>query len=397
MSDENLHDGLLLAISSGNVELAGHYVRKGVQVNQCHNTSKTYLHVAAQFQQPACCQFLLDHQANVRARDKKRRTALQVAAYHGSPACCRLLISAGVDVTDNRGRAALHSAAYQGNNQCCKLLLRYKANVNLSDHMGWTPLHTAALQDQTECCLALLHHGADPLSRTHSGQSCLDIANDQGHQETLQALKEYVTTTMKTKVVSSRWNVKRRRLSVWSKTRSVVPQYHDGLPEPNSFFLAHPGEYKHAAIVVAKLLRARGKRVFLDTLCIRNDKEKAIYSAIASHECFVAFTDPLFCSKPWCQREFGAVKSHQALRHPQRRPRILCLRLGNDVEYTEYSGTSATCGDMASRIIEFFDRFIVSAPLNRTERESIPIWLEQFEDHSSIPFIDIKSFVGEPV
>ena len=84
----------------------------------------TPLYYASHMGLQTVVQLLLDHQAEVDARNNHGRTALYVAAFNGHEAVVRLLLDhqAAVDAKDNDGRTALHGAARGGHEAVVQLL-----------------------------------------------------------------------------------------------------------------------------------------------------------------------------------------------------------------------------------------------------------------------------------
>jgi ankyrin repeat protein len=92
---------------------------------------------------------LLEHGADVNARDRDGRTALMLAAEKHQASLVRLLLAAGADVqvVDTRhGRTALHWAAVGGNPEVVRLLLAAGADRSAADLDGRTP-HAITLHE----------------------------------------------------------------------------------------------------------------------------------------------------------------------------------------------------------------------------------------------------------
>jgi len=73
----------------------------------------TPLHTAVAYDQPEITSYLLDHGADVNARDPEGRTALFFAAMYGHDNLVRLLLAYGADkdMQDQNGRRAIDEAA----------------------------------------------------------------------------------------------------------------------------------------------------------------------------------------------------------------------------------------------------------------------------------------------
>jgi hypothetical protein len=110
-------------------------------------------------------QLLLDHGADVNARDDEGLTALMAAAVaeRGSAAnMVQLLLDHGADVNklDDNGDTALMEAASTGNVAAVKLLLDHNATVNIADKKGRTAFKIAKKMGHTGIAILLRQHGA---------------------------------------------------------------------------------------------------------------------------------------------------------------------------------------------------------------------------------------------
>ena len=117
---------------------------------------------------------LLQHQADVNARDKYWRTPFHVAAASNSLGCAAALLArlANINITDRAGRSGRHHAAYCGHREMVELLVdRWRqspvthhprgANVNAVDKRERRPLHWAAHTGCEDSLRALVAAGAE--------------------------------------------------------------------------------------------------------------------------------------------------------------------------------------------------------------------------------------------
>lgn len=108
---------------------------------------------------------LLEQQANVNARDQRKRSApLHFVAgsgrYHtglgdgDSHTIARLLVASGADVdaTDSGGSTALHIAVDTKDERLVEALLDSGARLDVRDEYGNTALHVLLLTAQGDCC-----------------------------------------------------------------------------------------------------------------------------------------------------------------------------------------------------------------------------------------------------
>lgn len=83
----------------------------------------------------------------------------------------------------------LHSAAAARQLECAGLLVEHGADVNARQTAGFTPLHAAAANGDVELARLLLAAGADSTARKDDGQTPADLAAERGHGEVLDLLR----------------------------------------------------------------------------------------------------------------------------------------------------------------------------------------------------------------
>ncbi|GAA6086281.1 transient receptor potential cation channel subfamily M member 7 isoform X1, partial [Tachysurus ichikawai] len=83
---------------------------------------------------------------------------------------------ANVHARDDGGLVSLHNACSFGHAEVVDLLLRHGADPNSRDNWNYTPLHEAAIKDKIDVCIVLLQHGAEPSVRNTDGRTALDLA-----------------------------------------------------------------------------------------------------------------------------------------------------------------------------------------------------------------------------
>lgn len=101
-------------------------------------------------------------------------------------------LKAGVDVNiqDAYNWTPLHEAASKGQLEIASLLIKYKADVNAKETMGKTPLHFAAYRGRDAIIKLLIKNGAKN-SINKIGQTPIDLAIQEGHENTLLILKSH--------------------------------------------------------------------------------------------------------------------------------------------------------------------------------------------------------------
>lgn len=181
---------LVEAAASGDCDTVNDLLNSGVSVDaEEYNkllfyASKNYvtpLQIAAANGHDKCVQVLIDHEADVNAKDRFDVTALHMASEKGNYMCVKALLDAGADccvrtkfsksgcytaVPHLGGTNPLHLAAANNHVDCVKELIQYGADYNAVDERGRTSLYIAAQAGFDECVLAHLKNavGRDILS-----------------------------------------------------------------------------------------------------------------------------------------------------------------------------------------------------------------------------------------
>uniref|UniRef100_A0A8C4GPZ1 Poly [ADP-ribose] polymerase n=1 Tax=Dicentrarchus labrax TaxID=13489 RepID=A0A8C4GPZ1_DICLA len=113
-----------------------------------------------------------------KVRAKQKSTPLHLAAGYNRVRIVQLLLQHGADVhaKDKGGLVPLHNACSYGHYEVTELLLKHGACVNAMDLWQFTPLHEAASKNRVEVCSLLLSHGADPTLLNCHSKSSVDMA-----------------------------------------------------------------------------------------------------------------------------------------------------------------------------------------------------------------------------
>ncbi|MEQ2165971.1 hypothetical protein GOODEAATRI_022705 [Goodea atripinnis] len=109
---------------------------------------------------------------------KMLSTPLHLAAGYNRVRIVQLLLQHGADVhaKDKGGLVPLHNACSYGHYEVTELLLKHGACVNAMDLWQFNPLHEAASKNRVEVCSLLLSHGADPTLLNCHSKSAVDMA-----------------------------------------------------------------------------------------------------------------------------------------------------------------------------------------------------------------------------
>jgi ankyrin repeat protein len=123
--------------------------------------------------------------------DNIERNHLESRSRHAEVA--QLLVEHGADLTarDNNGCCPLHFASLSGYMELVQFLVEYGADPTAQDKDGWTPLHSASKNGHVDVVRLLVEHGADLTAQDKDGWTPLRLASQNGHAETVQFLIEH--------------------------------------------------------------------------------------------------------------------------------------------------------------------------------------------------------------
>ncbi|KAI8514592.1 Unconventional myosin-XVI [Branchiostoma belcheri] len=182
------------AVREGDVQTVRRELQAGRDVNQGSNgDDMTALHVASWYGQTGVVKLLIQHGADVGARDEDGETALHWASRNGQTGVVKLLIQHGADVgaRDKYGRTALHLASLYGQTGVAELLIQHGADVRASNEDGMTALHLASGNGQTGVVELLIKHGADVGARDEDGETALHVASGNGQTRVVELLIQH--------------------------------------------------------------------------------------------------------------------------------------------------------------------------------------------------------------
>eukprot|EP00501_MAST-03F_sp_TOSAG23-6_P002047 GSMAST32.ASY1.ANO1.2136.1 assembled CDS len=134
---------------------------------------------------------LLEHGANVEAKDDNDLTSLMAASDNGHTATVIALLERGanIEAKDNNGVTSLMTACFRGQTETVKALLKRGANINANSNTGWTALMAASDKGNTAIVNALLERrGADVHIPDNNVLIPLTFASQKGHTEVVELL-----------------------------------------------------------------------------------------------------------------------------------------------------------------------------------------------------------------
>lgn len=160
---------LYAATGSGNRAMVELLLSRGADVNATsfdgtRNTRQTCLHLAVEKGFLVVAATLLDHKADVNARDGQGQTPLHRAARNGRAETIKTLLAHGADINakDEEGATPLSDAVLSRSLEAVNVILAAKPQLDLIDKTGRTPLAIAAGNGYVDMVKALLAAKADP-------------------------------------------------------------------------------------------------------------------------------------------------------------------------------------------------------------------------------------------
>ncbi|XP_067651216.1 protein phosphatase 1 regulatory subunit 16A-like isoform X2 [Haliotis asinina] len=221
---------------------------------------------------------LLDHGANVNAKDSELWTPLHAAATCGHVHLCKLLIDRGAEllavnadgnmpydicedeetldyietqmamrgitqeqvdetrlatekkmledlkaagterrVLENRledGVTPLHIAAANGYIEVADYLLSNHVAINMRDDDSWQPIHAAAYWGQPEILELLVQNGADLDAKTRNGETAFDLCEDPELKQKILDMKDEIETTRNNRLPQRKHRISTRSASI---------------------------------------------------------------------------------------------------------------------------------------------------------------------------------------
>ncbi|XP_008204936.2 putative ankyrin repeat protein RF_0381 [Nasonia vitripennis] len=129
--------------------------------SRIYDRQATLLHLAAGSGKLCRVKLLLQHGADLNAKDSKNKSVLHYAITCKNVAVTDYLVSAGADVNarDRQGLSVLHYAILSGSNEVIDILIQNGADLEAVDERGWSAMHIAVLVLSTGSNIFIDHDG----------------------------------------------------------------------------------------------------------------------------------------------------------------------------------------------------------------------------------------------
>ncbi|KAL8993479.1 MAG: hypothetical protein Q9188_007322 [Gyalolechia gomerana] len=174
------------AASSGFSDLVTLFLSMNADPNW-NNWYGTALHCAAEADQTATIETLLDAGVDVNLQDEHNRVPLLCAMQSGHTAAMRTLLDRGADVNFYDGTCTvLFDAVEMEDPEVVQLLLDYRADPNIISVDTCVPLYVAAVKSDSSIAQMLLNHGTKVDTPDVYGRAALHIAAMLGQDQLIR-------------------------------------------------------------------------------------------------------------------------------------------------------------------------------------------------------------------
>ena len=183
-TDPRGRTALELAVSNGFTDIARRLISDTDDVNKPLNAAGATLFLeAVRSGHLAMVELMLDHGADIKAKDLYGSTALMTAASTGNALVVKYLLKTGADIkpSDNSGASALMRAAIGNHDNIIDILLTAGAEIEHKNNEGMTALIHATQLELLEAVQTLLDNGADINATDNYGKTSRDIAARKGN------------------------------------------------------------------------------------------------------------------------------------------------------------------------------------------------------------------------
>ncbi|KAG9410813.1 hypothetical protein AC1031_018835 [Aphanomyces cochlioides] len=174
-------------------------INDGRDINERNAMGQSALHLAVSMVKAVdFIDVLLEHGADVNAKDYDGLTPLMVVASYGNLQLLKFVMSRApsirLNAVDNKGFSALHHACAKNQVEICDYLVALASDqqvvLNTASYGGMFPLHVLAILGHVECACALQQGPCDVNVRDAEGRTPLHLAIASNHSAFVTFLLE---------------------------------------------------------------------------------------------------------------------------------------------------------------------------------------------------------------
>ena len=175
--------------TNAKVEVVRVLLEHGADVTARDGTRSTPLHVASLTQSPQSARLLIEHGADVNAPDRNLKTPLHLALSWVSVKPAQLLLQYKADMKEQKN--IYNDVVRNATVEVVRVLLERGADVAARDSTHSTPLHAASLTQSPQTARLLIEHGADVNVLDGSLNTPLHLASSSVSVKPAQLLVQY--------------------------------------------------------------------------------------------------------------------------------------------------------------------------------------------------------------
>lgn len=179
LEQSELNKKFLSYASGGMIEMLTKTIKAGANIHSKDDYGNSALHLAAQYPYPNTFKLLVELGVSVTDVNRNGFSPLHIATknYEHLEIMTHLLDhGADIDAKDKQGQTALFHCAKHGFIFGLGYLTKRGAQLSERDNKGGTVLHEAILKRNLECVRYLLDQGVDPLAERHDGRTPQQMA-----------------------------------------------------------------------------------------------------------------------------------------------------------------------------------------------------------------------------
>ena len=186
--DDRRHDHIFMiaAAASGDVSKIEFLVQHKADIDARDRSGRSALHLASSEGHVDIVRFLVERGARVNVKDRWDNEPIQEAILRGHDRVVSLLLQCGAKLSSDwksEMEMKLRNHVGKGNLVDVKHLVESGISINSADYLGRTPLHIAAEHGRSDLLEYLISKNADIHQADQIGETALTLANRERHQD----------------------------------------------------------------------------------------------------------------------------------------------------------------------------------------------------------------------